>query len=104
MDWIQILREFGVPTLYAIIMLAYFFREQSFLQREARQKLDEIQTQQEKNEITLDNIASDVDVIASSCRSINDQGSAQAEKLRDMFTYFINRRGGNNGDDVTGKR
>jgi len=104
MDWMQILREFGVPTLYAVIMLIYFFREQNFLQRDVKEKITSIQAQLGKTEFTLNNIASDVDVIASTCQTLTDQGSAQAEKLRDLFTYFITRKGGSNGNDNNGTK
>lgn len=104
MDWMQILREFGVPTLYAVIMLIYFFREQNFIQKEVKDKITDMQAQMKKNDVIICNIASDVDVIASTCQTLTDQGSAQAEKLRDLFTYFITRKGGSNGNDNNGTK
>lgn len=42
MDWMQILREFGIPTLYAVVLLIYFIKTQDFLRKDLKSDIEKI--------------------------------------------------------------
>ena len=99
------LREFGATTtVLFIILLAglagmwYFIWRYGKKLDDINDKLSAYKTELELMKLIVTNAAKDIDIVANTCKTLTDQGCAQAEKLRDMFTYFINQKGRENGD------
>lgn len=97
MDWMVILREFGVPTLYAVIMLVYFFREQNFLKADVRDEIADIKAQLKLIKQQYDQIVECIDAHNDDVKSLGSITQEQievlnniSERIRDIFTYFIN--------------
>jgi hypothetical protein len=97
MDWMQILREFGVPTLYAVMMLVYFFREQNFLKADVQQKITDMQAQLSLIDQKYDQIVECIEAHNDDVKSLGSITQEQievlnniSERIRDIFTYFIN--------------
>ena len=105
MDWMAILREFGVPTLYAVILLVYFLKLQDALRCEVQEALAKLQE-------TVGGLSAKCDQILTALEGADDDHKAIgtvtqeqvevlntiSERIRDIFSYFINllKRGGDN--------
>ena len=80
MDWIQLLREFGVPTLYAVVMLAYFFRVQDFLRKETLTQITEI-----KEHVTL------IDDVIKRTSDIQAETTAFRENSKECMAIIVQK-------------